>query len=100
MQILIINILQNHFNTLKVHISASFQQKTAPVKSRFQQLFHKMQRATISPATRYPDTYFSTTARQLFNGCLTLFSVKQPLNSRQTLEKQSEFTAPQRGAWC
>ena len=100
MQLLVINILQNQFNTLKVHISASFQQKTAPARSRFQQLFHKMQRATISPAARYPDTYFSTTARQLFNGCLTLFPVKQPLNSHQTLEKQSEFTATQRGAWC
>ena len=42
MQVLAINILQNYFNTLKVHFSVSFQQKTVRNADRFQQVLHKM----------------------------------------------------------
>ena len=46
MQALVTNHLQNNFNTLKVHFSASFQQKTARTASRFQQVLHKMGRVS------------------------------------------------------
>lgn len=42
MQVLVTNLLQKYFNTLKAHFSVSFQQKTARTASRFQQVLHKM----------------------------------------------------------
>lgn len=49
MQVLVTNLLQKYFNTLKAHFSVSFQQKTARTASRFQQVLHKLLVVAIKP---------------------------------------------------